>query len=328
MKQKIEKFWYQPSYWQWIFWPIHLLVYSLVSLRRRLYLWKIKKTLKPNNKIIVVGNVSIGGTGKTPFIIWLVEYLQNKGKSVAVISRGYGGQSEVYPLVVTQETQASQTGDEPKLLAERLSCPVVVDPNRVRAAFYASETFNPDVIVSDDGLQHYALGRDFEICIVDGLRQLGNRFLLPVGPLREPVSRLSTCDLVVQNSGTKKFDYWFDIKPTHLVNLSTGKRVVLSQEAIPFSECRAICGIGNPEKFEATLTQLNLQFKLHTFEDHHHYQQKDFELFGNEPIIMTEKDAVKCRSFAKESWWYIAIDVIPNDETVNRVNQFLSGEIL
>lgn len=325
MKGAIEKLWYQPSIIQWLFWPVHLLFRALVSLRCTQYSLGLKKTTKPNTKVIIVGNITVGGTGKTPFIIWLVEYLAHRGKSVAIISRGYGGKSSRYPLEVSTATAADEAGDEPKLLAERLKVPVVVDPNRVRAALHAENKFHPDFIISDDGLQHYALGRDFEICIIDGLRKLGNRFLMPVGPLREPKSRLASCDLVLQNGGDDWLSTRFDIQPLHWVNLHGGETIDVADETLPFDNCTAVCGIGNPEKFSKTLQQLSLKFDLRVFPDHHQYNEADFEEFNDSPVVMTEKDAIKCQAFAKQNWWYLKVGVKPNAKAISAIEHMIKG---
>ncbi len=326
MKGSIEQFWYRPSVMRWLFLPLHLLLYLLVVTRRSLYSLGFKKVRKPNAKVIVVGNITVGGTGKTPFIVWLSEYLLSKDKSIAIISRGYGGTSPSYPLEVTASIPVQQAGDEPKLLSERLNVPIIVDPDRVRAAFYAEQKYQPDYIISDDGLQHYALGRDFEICIIDGLRKLGNEFLMPVGPLREPKSRLTSCNLILQNGGDEWLENRFEVQPLFWVNLQDGEKIDLRTAKLPFDRCNAICGIGNPEKFSRTLQQQNLRFDLTVYPDHHKFNESDFESFSDSPLIMTEKDAIKCRAFAKSNWWYLTIGIEPNSSAITAIDDFIESK--
>ncbi|WP_144394318.1 tetraacyldisaccharide 4'-kinase [Pleionea sediminis] len=318
---RIETLWYRRSLFRWILFPIHCLLYCLVFLRRFFFKVRLFRTQHFDVPVWVVGNITVGGTGKTPIITWLVESLKQRGLQPVVISRGYGGQSFKYPLKVTESTKAAECGDEPKMLFKRLDVPVVVDPLRTRAVESVLETMKPDVIISDDGLQHYQLERDLEICIVDGYRGWGNGLLMPMGPLREPISRGRLCDWRIINGGRPEIiseleQKWpsngrFEVQPISLINLLTGDELPLKEgkSDLPFTDCEAVCGIGNPEKFKATLDQLSFQFHLHEFSDHHQFIVEDFADFNDKNIIMTEKDAVKCREFAQSSWWYIKVGV-------------------
>jgi tetraacyldisaccharide 4'-kinase len=298
----------------------------LVSVRQKLYLVKLFKQTRLAIPVIVVGNISVGGTGKTPFIIWLVNYLKQQGYSVAVVSRGYGGYSENYPVEVETGASASEVGDEPLLLFSRLNIPVVVDPNRSRAAQYIQQHYKVDLIIADDGMQHYQLARDAEVCIIDGYRYFGNKMLLPFGPLREPISRLKDCDLVVQNSGKQQLEYYFTVQPLCWVNLTTSEQRPI--EHLVNKPVYAVCGIGNPNKFAATLDQLAVNYHMVAFDDHHRYQVSDFAEAGDNPVIMTEKDADKCRAFAQADWWYLKVDIAVNqvlrDDVAKLVKRLLS----
>ncbi len=200
----IEKIWYQNHPMLWILWPLLWplsLLFGYLSKRRRLqYQSGEKSSYKAEVPIVVVGNITAGGNGKTPVVVWLVEELKSLGFKPGVVSRGYGGKAEAYPLLVDKETPAQQCGDEPSLIARRTGVPVAVDPVRANAVKALSD-FNLDVIITDDGLQHYALQRDIEIAVVDGKRRYGNQKLLPLGPLREGMERLRQVDFIIANGG-------------------------------------------------------------------------------------------------------------------------------
>ncbi|MCO7225853.1 tetraacyldisaccharide 4'-kinase [Pleionea sp. CnH1-48] len=313
MSQKIENFWYSNSLWKWLLWPLHGLLWLLTMGRFYAYRQGWFKQYQSAKPVVVVGNISIGGTGKTPFIIWLVKQLQEQGISAAIISRGYGGKAESYPLTLSSDTRVEECGDEPFMMYQRLHIPIVVDPVRSRACQYVEQHFDVDVIISDDGLQHYALARQVEIVMIDGFRHLGNRLLLPFGPLREPAARLKSASLVLMNSGEPRADVnQLSIAPVALVNMVSGERCTIEQ--LPFQECYGVCGIGNPKKFEHTLNQLPITFSMKTFADHHHFEAQDFADLTDQPIIMTEKDAEKCRAYAQDDWWYLEIDLVPNEQ--------------
>ena len=263
--------------------------------------------------VIVVGNISVGGTGKTPLLIALVKWLQQQGFNPGVISRGYGGKANYYPYLLNAQSTATEAGDEPVAIYQQTGCAVCVGPDRVAAA-RRLEDENCDVLLSDYGLQHYRLGRDIEIAVVDGQRGLGNGWRLPVGPLREPKSRLKTVDWVVVNSPIEQFklpglEDLFYI-PMHVcaqdfINLQSGKKVSLNE--LSSVQVNAVAGIGNPQRFYNTLTELGLTPKLHAFPDHHAYTEHDFQFANDLPVVMTEKDAVKCREFAQPNWFYLPI---------------------
>lgn len=276
--------------------------------------------------VIVVGNITVGGTGKTPLVIWLVDCLRRLGCNPGVISRGYGGRAPSYPLWVTADTPAAHAGDEPALIARRLQCPVVVSPDRLAALDLLLARSPVDVVVADDGLQHYRLPRSREICVVDGQRGLGNEALLPAGPLREPPARLQEVDLVVVNGGPwapAVGNFW-------RMRLVPGLTFSLSDEnarrplsAFAGGQAHAVAGIGNPDRFFGMLRQAGIEVIPHPFPDHHRYLPQDL-VFGDElPVLMTEKDAVKCRGFAGSLWMVPVEAALPKDAE-GLVRQWLS----
>jgi tetraacyldisaccharide 4'-kinase len=256
--------------------------------------------------VIVVGNITVGGTGKTPLVLYLLEQLQEQGFKPGVISRGYGGKSTVYPQLVTANSMAFAVGDEPLLLAKRSGCPVVVDPNRPRGARYLLENHDCNLIISDDGLQHYALARDIEMVVIDGKRRMGNGLCLPAGPLREPVSRLQSVDFVLVNGEAKTHELAMQLKPLQWVNVAEPART-LPLSAFQGKKVHAVAGIGNPQRFFETLQTLGCEASVQAFADHHRYVASDLAFADGLPVLMTEKDAVKCQAFAKQQHWYLQI---------------------
>lgn len=311
-KNSLESFflrnWYGNSRWTFLLLPLHWIFVSLSELRR-LYLIKCKQCT-PTIPTIIVGNISVGGTGKTPLIIALVKKLQAEGFSPGIISRGYGSQAMQYPYIVSQDSTAVEAGDEPLTIFQHTQCPVVIGPHRFES-ISAARDYPIDVILSDDGLQDYRLGRHLEIAVVDGQRWFGNGWRLPVGPLREPVSRLSSCDMVVANNPAadpllENF-YPMQIKPCYWINLKSGEKRELD-ELNRQQQFHAVAGIGNPQRFYQTLSQLGLTVVEHDFPDHHSYTEDDFPFAENTIVVMTEKDAVKCKNFSKPNWYYLVVE--------------------
>lgn len=314
-----------PSWWRnrnlisWFFWPFSFIFGFIVAIRRQAYRWGIFKTYKSTLPIIVIGNISVGGTGKTPLVIALAEYLKQQHLRPAIISRGYKSQATEFPFLVTADTPVTLAGDEPLMMAQHTQCTVMIDPQRVRAvkALEASDEY--DVIISDDGLQHYAMARDIEIIVVDGKRQFGNGFLMPAGMLREPISRINKVDIVVCNSETQterqtlhqplaalaKTNRYFNmfLKPAQACSLSSDEKFDLA--LLKHKRVHAIAGIGNPERFFNLLREYQIDVSEHPFPDHHVYTEADFAFRKDKfiPIIMTEKDAVKCKDLVYNAWF-------------------------
>ena len=306
LRQRIERTWYQPSPGLlYLLWPLELFYRGVSTLRR---LWLQKRAIPQLTPVIIVGNISVGGTGKTPLVIALVHWLQAQGYKPGVVSRGYGGRANQYPYVVRKTSSALEAGDEPLLIAREADCPVVVGPDRVAALARLEKEFGCNIVVSDDGLQHYALTRDIEIVVVDGARGLGNGHCLPVGPLREPSWRLNTADILVVNGEADhnfgRSSHTMLLEPRRLVNLQTGKKMAVAD--MP-QAVHAVAGIGNPRRFYTTLIELGLRPVTHSFVDHHEYTAADIDFGDSLPVIMTEKDAVKCAAFAGDNQWYLPV---------------------
>jgi tetraacyldisaccharide 4'-kinase len=278
--------------------------------------------------VVVVGNVTAGGTGKTPLVLWLAAELRRRGLHPGIVTRGYGG-SGPEPAPVTATSDPTLTGDEPVLLARRADCPVWRGRDRA-AAGRALLAAHPqcDVILSDDGLQHHRLARDVEVAVVDGTRGFGNGFLLPAGPLREPVSRLARCDIVVVKEPR---DATLDVPADAVaMRLAPGRwhrlddpTVTLDGAAFAGRRVHAVAGIGAPEQFFATLTGLGADVVPHAFPDHHAYQATDLAFADDAPIAMTEKDAVKCAAFATARMWVLPVDAILDASIADRILQTL-----
>ena len=297
-----------------LLWPASLL-FGLVALFRKLfYKARIFKSYKAGIPVIVVGNISVGGAGKTPLVLWIADFLKHNGHKPGIVSRGYGGSvaKGKEAKAVNIGSDPAEVGDEPMLLARRSGCPVWVAADRVLAATTLHRE-NPevDVIVADDGLQHYALRRDLEICVVDA-HGLGNRWLLPAGPLREPLSRLRSVDAVLTHgevSGVKGFPV--KLQGDKLANLVNGMDVRPVQ-AFAGQKVHAVAAIGDPRRFFLQLAHLGLKIEPHPFPDHHVFSAKDLDFGDAAPVVMTEKDAVKCKRIAKAHHWVFAVDAVPD----------------
>ena len=290
-----------------LLWPFSLLFGVVARTRRWLYRQGLLRDEAVEVPVIVVGNITVGGTGKTPLVIRLVELLREAGYQPGVVSRGYGGQSTQWPRHVTVDSDPRQVGDESVLLARRCRCPVVVDPDRVAAARALLATYDCNVILSDDGLQHYRLRRDLEIAVVDGFRRLGNLACLPAGPLREPPSRLREVDFVVGNGVARGGEYIMSLQGDTALNLAD-PWVSSALAGFRRGTVHAVAGIGDPRRFFDHLRHARLRIIEHPFPDHHLFRPEDLQFRPDLPLLMTEKDAVKCRSFALEEGWYVPVD--------------------
>ncbi|HFT0374167.1 TPA: tetraacyldisaccharide 4'-kinase [Enterobacter mori] len=284
-------------------------LYGLVSGAIRLmYRLGLKRAWRAPVPVVVVGNLTAGGNGKTPVVIWLVEQLQKRGIRPGVVSRGYGGKATHYPLLLTADTTTAEAGDEPVLIYQRTGAPVAVSPVRSDAVQALLAGHAVDIIITDDGLQHYALARDKEIVVIDGVRRFGNGWWLPAGPMRERASRLQSVDAVIVNGGqAKPGEIPMHLQPGMAVNLLTGERKAVEQ----LPALVAMAGIGHPPRFFATLEQCGARLEKRVpLADHQALVegQVDALTVPGQSLVMTEKDAVKCRAFAKENWWYLPVD--------------------
>jgi tetraacyldisaccharide 4'-kinase len=301
-KQCISTAWQRQHRWVRLLWPLSLVYLAAITLRRFLYRKNIFKVIQVPATVIVVGNITVGGTGKTPFVIWLTQLLKAQGYHPGIVSRGYGGRVRQFPILVTADSAVEIVGDEPLLLAHHSGCPVMVAPNRVQAAQQLIASQQCDIIVSDDGLQHYALARQLEVVLMDDNLGVGSGLLLPAGPLREPVSRLKHVDFCFKQGRTADFQ----LKPVQFVSVqSPHSKLPLS--AFDKQTVHAVAGIGHPSRFFATLKALGATVIEHAYPDHHPFKPSDIA-FKEFPIVMTEKDAVKCRLFATEQCWHLQVE--------------------
>ncbi len=286
--------------------PLSWLFGLVVWLRSFLYKISWLKSTRLAVPIIVVGNITVGGTGKTPVVIWVTELFKAAGYSPGVISRGYGGIASSWPQQARADSDSRVVGDEAKILAKQTSCPVAVGPNRVDNAQALIDHHQCDIIISDDGLQHYALQRDIEIALVDGERRFGNGYLLPAGPLREQEIRLKTVDFIICNGLANKGEYRLRVEGEQAINILDESKIVMLRS---FSQtpCHGLAGLGNPSRFFNHLKKFNIPFESHAFPDHFKYKEKDINFNDDKPVLMTEKDAVKCTIMAGEKHWYVPV---------------------
>ncbi|MFJ3456966.1 tetraacyldisaccharide 4'-kinase [Scandinavium goeteborgense] len=299
-------------------------LYGLVSGVIRLsYRLGIKKAWRAPVPVAVVGNLTAGGNGKTPVAIWLVEQLQQHGIKAGVVSRGYGGKAAHYPLLLTSDTTPDEAGDEPVLIFQRTGAPVAVSPSRSDAVQALLAAHDLQIIITDDGLQHYRLARDVEIVVIDGVRRFGNGWWLPAGPMRERASRLKSVDAVIVNGGVPRAgEIPMQLRPGMAVNLKTGEKRSVSL----LTDVVAMAGIGHPPRFFATLESCGVQpVKTVALGDHQALSAADVQAIATrkQTLVMTEKDAVKCRAFAEENWWYLPVDAVFDDEQAPRLIQKL-----
>ncbi len=305
----IEHFWYRTRPAHLLLIPLSLLFRAVVAARRALYARGTLRSERLPVPVVVVGNLSVGGTGKTPLVIWLVTVLRTAGYRPGIITRGYGGARGLRE--VTPATPPAEAGDEALLLARRTGAPVFAGPLRAQAG-RALLSAHPecDVLVSDDGLQHYALARDVEIAVIDGQRGFGNGRLLPAGPLREPIGRLREVDAIVLNgtpAASVPAGYQMQLKGERIVNLRQ-PQLTAQVTSLQGRVVHAIAGIGNPRRFFEHLRALGLTPRTHPFPDHFAFTADDLAFAGTDAVLMTEKDAVKCLAFALDSYWYLPVE--------------------
>jgi tetraacyldisaccharide 4'-kinase len=323
MANWLQRQWLAPTIWHVLLIPLSWIFSFISCVRRKLYKTGYLKTYALPVPVIVVGNINVGGTGKTPLVIWLAEQLKLAGYQPGIISRGYGGRARQVTEVFAN-SNPQQVGDEPVLIAKRSNCPLFVNANRFLAGQSLLKAHPEcDVILSDDGLQHYSLQRDFEIAVVNSSVMEGSKArLLPAGPLREKVTRLQTVDAIVESGTATMFDFNLNGALPPLFNMQLqgdmfesldGTHVKKPASDFIHKSLLALAGIGNPERFFNQLTSLGLQFQRKVFADHHSFTIKDLSKFSGETILMTEKDAVKCQGFAITDAWYLPVTATVNN---------------
>jgi tetraacyldisaccharide 4'-kinase len=332
----LQRMWYGQSALRFLMLPLSLMFSVLVSLRRYLYRCGILKSIRISVPVVVVGNITVGGTGKTPITIWLAQELKIRGHNPAIVSRGYGGKVGATPIEATAHSSPEQVGDEAILIAIRSRCPVFVHPDRVAAA-KAAIASGVDIVIADDGLQHYRLARDYEIAVLDGLRGMGNGLLLPAGPLREPLRRLQLVDRVLVQTEGQDVDVPFirrmaDRSSSAFTLLPKQMRSLNGRSSRPLGEfsgktVHAVAAIGNPTRFFRMLESHGMRVIPHAYRDHLQLTGKHLAFGDGLPIVMTEKDAVKCGGLSVDNCWYVPVTVkFPNagrSKWLEELNSFL-----
>ena len=289
--------------------PISAIFYGLSNLRKAFYRIGLLPTHHFNIPVVVIGNITVGGSGKTPVVIALVENFKQQGKKVGVVSRGYGGQQRGWASqLLGKNANANEVGDEPILIYQQTKVAVMVNKNRVQAVQDLITEHNVDIVISDDGLQHYAMGRTVEICVENGF---GNGFFLPAGSLRESKKRLKSVDFVIQSK----------LKPITFINLKTQQQQPL--DYFKGQICHSVAGIAKPDKFFSMLNNLDINLIKHGFKDHHLFIQQDLDFKDRHPIIMTAKDCVKCKQFATDKMWYLHVEAELSDDFLTQLNNKL-----
>lgn len=307
-----ERHWYRDSLLSRALAPVGWLYCTLMALRRLMYGAGLRRRARIGVPVIIIGNVTVGGTGKTPLVIWLARYLAAANRRPGIVTRGYRGAARSWPQVVTPDSDPGQVGDEPVVLARRAGCAVVADPDRARGAALLVRQHHCDVVISDDGLQHLRLARDIEIVVVDGSRRFGNGRCLPAGPLREPAARAQRADALIVHGEAGAHEWGMRLRATGLHALVGD--VTATPDALRQTPVHALAGIGFPERFFRELEHQGFNPIRHPYPDHHAFRAADIRFEDGLPVIMTEKDAVKCRHWVKagEPYWYLAVDAEPD----------------
>ena len=327
----MDRVWYRPNPCRWLLFPLSLLYRFMIAARRLMYRWGIRRAIALPVPVVVVGNLTLGGTGKTPLVIWLARELAERGLRVGIVSRGYGGRAGSWPQSVDRNSSPDKVGDEPVLLARATGCSVSVGPDRVGAARALLHRDEVDVLLSDDGLQHHALGRIMEIVIVDGDRGLGNGSCLPAGPLREPGSRLAQASAVVINDGD-----WepgggtgnaFRAAPRAQAVYQLAGQGRKPLEAFRGTRVHAVAAIGHPERFFRLLEAAGVRVIAHPLTDHAPIVKSDLRFGDSRPVLVTEKDAVKCERIADENVWCVPIELCFEPKVSARLTARVLGHI-
>lgn len=307
----LDKIWYKKSVCRFALAPFAAIFYFATAVRRWMFRHGLKKTIKSKIPVVVVGNISVGGNGKTPVVARLAEDFAAMDLKVGIVSRGYGGHADKYPFIVEKDSDPRKCGDEPLLLKNRLNCLVCVDPNRPRGVAKLAE-MGAQIVISDDGLQHYAMARDFEIVVIDGQRRLGNGCVLPMGPLRESPSRLNSVNAVIINGDSAgNEEIAMKLVPEGIVPVNKLGCYESSVSVQKGSKVAAMAGIGNPDRFFKTVRDMGLVIEQEiSMPDHAAYDAVTINKilkYPGLPLVMTEKDAVKCHGFAEHDWFYIPV---------------------
>lgn len=325
-KEFIENIWQTKHPLGYLLLPLSWIYTLVIILRRLCYQSGLIAVNQIDVPVIIVGNISVGGTGKTPLVVWLAEYFKNKGFKPGIVSRGYGAQLSGKTQQVRADSDPRLVGDEPVLIAKRTACPVAVAVQRRKAAEELIEHCECNLILCDDGLQHYSLGRDIEIAVIDGQRRFGNNRCLPAGPLREPVSRLKSVDFVVSKYVAARHEYKMEYKYSDLVSLNDPAKTT-PVKSFAGESVHVIAGIGNPDRYFSYLRNQKIKLIVHEFPDHHAFTAEDIKFNDGIPVVMTEKDAVKCTPYATQHHWYLPISATLPDSFTYRLDALMKDII-
>jgi tetraacyldisaccharide 4'-kinase len=312
MSVSFEALWYGKHPLALCLAPVGWLFAAAALTRELFYRLRIFPSVRATVPVIVIGNITVGGTGKTPLTIWAANELKRHGFRPGIVCRGYKGRANQWPQQVRSDSDPAMVGDEPVLLAQRTGCPVAAGPDRAAAVAALVAHSGCDAVISDDGLQHLGLCRDIEIAVLDGVRRLGNGRCLPAGPLREPAGRLKSVDFVVSNGGAQQGEVEMR---TRLADAASLRDPTLTRplEAFRGRPVHAVCGIGNPARFFDQLEAAGLEIIRHAFPDHHPFLPAEIEFEDGNAVLMTEKDAVKCARIASEGQWFVPVDAVLPD---------------
>lgn len=310
--KRLDQYWYSKNLVATSLVPLSWVFRGIAATRRWLFSMGILSRQRLPVPVIVVGNITVGGTGKTPLVIWLANFLREQGYRPGIISRGYGGQARNWPQQVRTDSDPKAIGDEAIVIARRAGCPMAVGPDRVATARSLLSHHDIDILISDDGMQHYKLARDMEVAVIDGVRRLGNGYFLPAGPLREGRERLQSVDLIIANGIAGPGEYLMKVEKQKLHQVNNPGNTMEVKE-LAGKAVHAMAAIGHPERFFKLLSKEGLQLTRHEFADHYFFKQEDIQFGDQNPVIMTEKDAVKCTPAPGDHYWYLAISVVPDD---------------
>ena len=301
--------------------PLTLMYFIIISLRGYLYKFRFFKIHKFNAPVIIIGNISLGGSGKTPFCIWLTNYLGSKDITVGVVSSGYKGSSKK-PIIVDNKSRPLVVGDEAILLYEKTSAKIVSCGNRVEATRLLLNTFKVDVVIHDDGIQHYALDRDYEIILIDNNKLFGNGFLLPSGPLRELKSRIRRADISILMNLENDAVYAAYSANNGIQNAIT--KEIKSFDQFSNKKIHLVAGIASIDNIRSILDSYMIDYVVHKYEDHYRFSGKEFDSFGNEPVFLTSKDYVKLYNLGNANIWILLHEIIPNNLLIRKINDDLA----
>jgi tetraacyldisaccharide 4'-kinase len=321
--RKLNQWWYgRRNVLSYLLWPLSCLYRFALYARRSMFRLGLITVYRPSVPVLVVGNITLGGVGKTPVVAAFAQHFMRQGRKVGIVSRGYGGQATCWPQVVKADSDPALVGDEPVMLAQQLGCYVAVAPKRVDA-IRLCEQAGCDLVISDDGLSHFYFARDFECIVIDGQRGLGNGFCLPAGPLRESASRLARASMLLTNTTNQSDGSHFYMQPTDFIALDTGATVALT--AFKHKAVHAVAAIGNNQRFFETLRSLGCEIIEHSFPDHYSLSDKDLAFNDSLPIIITEKDAVKCADVAiKAAVFYLRVQAVIHPTAYEQLNKLIN----